>query len=50
MEHILNATLAGGVIIGSTSGVLYHPGIALAIGFCGGIISTLCFQYLGPKL
>ena len=46
MEHVLNATLAGGVIIGAPAGVLYHPGAALCIGFFGGIISTLGFEYL----
>ncbi|XP_031505863.1 uncharacterized protein LOC116268287 [Nymphaea colorata] len=33
MEHILNATLAGGVVIGATAGIIYHPGGSLAIGF-----------------
>jgi ammonium transporter Rh len=50
MEHILNATLAGGVIIGAASSLLYHPGGALAIGFGAGIISTLGFMYLSPYL
>lgn len=50
MEHILNATLAGGVIIGAPAGVLYHPGGALAIGFLAGIISTLGYNYLSAKL
>lgn len=50
MEHLLNASLAGGVIIGAPAGLLYHPGGALTIGFLGGIISTLGYQYLSPKL
>jgi len=50
MEDILNATLAGGVAIGSSSGVLYYPFIALIIGFTAGVISTLGFHYLTPKL
>jgi len=43
MEHLLNATLAGGVIIGSSSGILYNTGGALIIGFIAGTISTVCF-------
>ena len=43
MEHLLNATISGGVIIGSAAGVLLNPGVALLIGFFGGIISTLGF-------
>jgi ammonium transporter Rh len=50
MEHILNATLAGGVVIGATAGIIYHPGGSLAIGFLIGIVSTLGFQYLTPYL
>jgi len=50
MEDILNATLAGGVAIGAPCGLLYYPGIAMAIGFTSGIISTLGFKYLTPKL
>jgi len=46
----LNATLAGGVAIGSSCGVLYYPGVALAIGFMAGIISVFGFRYLSPKL
>jgi ammonium transporter Rh len=46
MEYLLNATLAGGVVIGSAAGILYNPGAALAIGFLIGIISTLGFHYL----
>jgi ammonium transporter Rh len=50
MEHILNATLSGGVVIGAPAGLIYNPGSALIIGAFIGIISTLCFQYLTPKL
>lgn len=41
MEHLLNATIAGGVIIGASAGVLLNPGAALLIGFIGGLVSTL---------
>ena len=50
IEDVLNATLAGGVIIGAPAGVLTNSGGAIAIGFIGGAISTLCFAKLGPKL
>jgi ammonium transporter Rh len=43
MEHLLNATISGGVIIGSAAGVLYNPGAALLIGFLAGVVSTLGF-------
>jgi ammonium transporter Rh len=50
MDDILNATLAGGVAIGASSGVLYYPFVALIIGVAAGVISTLGFHYLTPKL
>jgi len=50
MESILNSTLAGGVVIGSACSVIYRPGVAIMIGFTTGIISTLCFHKLTPKL
>lgn len=49
MQDIVNATLAGGVIIGAPSGLITNIGGALAIGCIGGIISTLCFSKLAPK-
>lgn len=50
MEDILNASLAGGVMVGASAGVLYIPGVALAIGLLAGTISTLGFHYLTPFL
>lgn len=50
MEDILNATLAGGVIIGAPCGILYLPGVALGIGAIGGAVSTICFKKLAPWL
>jgi ammonium transporter Rh len=50
MEFILNASLAGGVVIGAPSGVLYYPGAALVIGALAGVISVLGFNYLTSKL
>jgi ammonium transporter Rh len=50
MEDILNASLAGGVIIGAPSGVLYNPAASLVIGFLGGCISVFGFNFLTEKL
>ena len=50
MENLLNATIAGGVVMGAPCSFIYRPGVALFIGCTTGIISTLCFHYLGPKL
>jgi ammonium transporter Rh len=50
MEHLLNATLAGGVVIGAAAGILYNPGAALAIGILTGVVSTLCFHSLTHQM
>lgn len=50
MEDILNATLSGGIAMGSSVNVNYLPPVALGIGFLVGIISTLCFRFLTPVL
>ena len=50
MEVILNATLAGGVAVGSASDLVVTAGIAMAIGCLAGIISAIGFIYLGPWL
>ena len=44
VEQILNATLAGGVMMGSNADMLVSPFISLIIGFSAGIISTLGFH------
>jgi len=44
IEQILNATLAGGVMMGSTADMLVSPFISLIIGFSAGVISTLGFH------
>ena len=43
MEHILNATLTGGVIIGTNADMIDHPGLAFLIGFIGGLFSVFGF-------
>lgn len=50
MEVILNATLAGGVSVGSASDLVVTGGIAMAIGALAGIVSALGFIYLGGWL
>jgi ammonium transporter Rh len=50
MENILNATLAGGVIIGSTSDIIIDPWVAFIIGCGGGVISLIGFEIIGPFL
>lgn len=50
MEDILNASLAGGVIIGAPCGLALNPAASLAIGFLAGILSTVCFARLTEKM
>lgn len=53
MEHIMNGSLAGGVIIGASSNILCAKmgiGISLIIGFVGGLITILSMVYLQPRL
>jgi ammonium transporter Rh len=48
MDDILNATLAGGVIIGTTCELMIDPFSAILVGATGGAISTIGFAKLGP--
>lgn len=48
--HIQNATLAGGVAIGSAANLMVGPGGALGVGIVAGLISTLGYAYLTPVL
>ena len=50
MEILLNASLAGGVAIGSTCDLITEPCAALTIGLAGGILSSVGFQKIGPYL
>jgi len=50
MEVVLNATLAGGVAVGSASDLVVTAGISMAIGAFAGIISALGFLKFGPFL
>lgn len=48
MVHIQNATLAGGVAIGTSAAIRCSPAAALAVGIIAGILSTLGFTYASP--
>ncbi|XP_030743221.1 ammonium transporter Rh type C [Echinops telfairi] len=48
MEHIQNATLAGGVAVGTAAEMMLMPYGSLIVGFFSGIVSTLGFVYLTP--
>jgi len=50
MVHIQNATLAGGVAVGSSSDLIIGPFSALIIGLAAGFISTTGYVYLTPTL
>lgn len=46
IEVVLNATLAGGVAVGTSADLVCNPGFSLIIGFVGGVISAFGFLYL----
>nr|AQM52660.1 rhesus family B glycoprotein [Protopterus annectens] len=50
MVHIQNATLAGGVAVGTAAEMVMTPFGAMIVGFITGTISTLGFKYLSPIL
>ena len=50
MVSIVNATLAGGVVIGTCCAVLKYPGVALLFGLISGVVSCLGFEYLSNFL
>lgn len=50
MEHIQNATLAGGVAIGAVCDMLINPGAAMATGAVAGAVSTYGFSFFSPAL
>jgi len=50
MEHLQNATLAGGVAVGACADMMLTPGGSVAIGALAGILSVCGFQYIQPCL
>jgi len=48
MEHVQNATLAGGVAVGTTADMMIEPWGAMAIGVAASLISVIGFKYLTP--
>ncbi|XP_053316588.1 ammonium transporter Rh type A [Spea bombifrons] len=50
MVHIQNATLAGGVAVGTCADMNIGPFGAMIIGFTAGIISVVGFKFLTPIL
>lgn len=50
MVHIQNATLAGGVAIGTVANMIVQPFGAVLIGSLAGIISVLGYTYVTPFL
>jgi len=50
MEIVLNATLAGGVAVGTSSDLVTSPWFSILIGFSAGIISAIGYAKIGPAL
>uniref|UniRef100_A0AAQ5YQC5 Ammonium transporter AmtB-like domain-containing protein n=1 Tax=Amphiprion ocellaris TaxID=80972 RepID=A0AAQ5YQC5_AMPOC len=50
MVHIQNATLAGGVAMGTAAEFMITPYGSLIVGFCTGIISTFGYLFVTPFL
>ena len=46
IAHVQNATLAGGVAVGTCSNMMIHPAGAMAIGLGAGALSTVGFVYI----
>lgn len=50
MEDVLNATLAGGVAMGTTADLITKPGVGLLIGILGGVVSIVGYKFITPGL
>ncbi|KAM7136897.1 ammonium transporter Rh type A isoform 4-T4 [Molossus nigricans] len=48
MVHIQNATLAGGVAVGTCADMAIHPYISMIIGSIAGMVSVLGFKFVTP--
>lgn len=49
IEDIANASLAGGVAIGSTCDIA-NPGLAMLIGLAAGVLSTVGYSIIAPRI
>jgi len=50
MEIVLNATIAGGVMIGACADIVVAPGVSIIIGAVAGVVSAIGFAYLSAAL
>merc|ERR550517_1639426 len=50
MVHIQNATLAGGVAVGTSSDLILSPYTAMLIGMIAGTLSTYGYVFISPWL
>lgn len=50
MEIVLNASLAGGVAMGSSADIIVLPFGSMLLGFIAGVISSFGFAYLSKYL
>lgn len=50
MTIMLNATLAGGIMIGASADFIMGSGGSIIIGFLAGLISAISFAHFGPWL
>jgi ammonium transporter Rh len=49
-EYILNATIAGGVIIANSADIIFYPWVAIIVGFFGGLISLYGYMAVNKFL
>ncbi|KAI3380944.1 hypothetical protein SNEBB_006781 [Seison nebaliae] len=50
MVHIQNATLSGGVAIGSIANLIIEPWAAILVGTVAGILSVIGYRFITPSL
>ena len=49
MEHIQNATLAGGVAVGAVADMILTPFGALVMGMIAGSVSTIGYEFISVR-